>query len=160
MLCAMSPLGTCDWGRNSPTPSSMTCSSPRQSPSLLTGSLRLVTLLSVATMRPLRLPLPLPRSLRFPSLPESLVAFRISLAWAAESMTHAPGRCEPGVVRFRLFEGSVRLSQLSRIPPDVFAPLSDPGPAPLRLACASRRKRLTVRSAVLSPLAQTGRPRR
>ena len=97
----MSPLETCDWGRNSPTPGSMTCSSLRQSPSLLTGSLRLVTLLSVATMRPLRLPPPLPRSLRFPSLPESFVASRVSLARTAESTAQAPGRCEPGVVHFR-----------------------------------------------------------
>ena len=119
-----------------------------------------VRLLSIATMRPLRLPPPLPRSLRFPSLPESFAASRHSLTQAAGSMAQVPGRCEPGVVPFRRFEGSVRLSQLSRIPPCVFAPFSDPGPAPLHLACASRRKRLTVYSVVLPPLAQTGRPRR
>ena len=83
---------TFDWGSVSPTSRPMVPSSPRQSPSLLSGSLRLVTLISNATMRPLRLPLPLPRSLRFPSLAESFAAFRVSLARATESMAPAPGR--------------------------------------------------------------------
>lgn len=111
-------------------------------------------------MRLLRLPPPFPRSLRFPSLAESFAASRYSLARTAESTAPAPGRCKPGVVLVRFFEGSVRLSQLSRIPPCASAPLSDPGPASMHVACAPRRMRLTVCIAVLSPLTQTGRPRR
>ncbi len=111
-------------------------------------------------MRRLRLPYPLLRSLRFPSLTESLAPSRYSLARAAESTAPAPGRCEPGVVLVRLFEGSVRLSQLSRIPPCASAPLSDPGPVSLHLACAPPRMRLIACSAMLSPLTRAGRPGR
>ena len=120
-----------NWGRSSPTSLPTDAPSPRWSPSLLPGSLRLVRLLSIATMRPLRLPLPLPRSLRFPSLAESFPALRVALARAAESTAPAPGRWSAGVVQIRRFrEGSGRCSQLSRIPPCAFAPLSDSGRPP------------------------------
>ena len=112
-------------------------------------------------MRLLRLPLPLPRSLRFPSLAESFVASQFSLAKGPESTTSAPGRWYAGIVPVRIiFEGSVRLSQLFRIPPCVLAPLSDPGPAPMHLACVPFRWRLILCMAVLSPLVQTGGPER
>jgi len=138
----------------------MTCSSPRRSPSLLVGSLRLVRLLSIATMRPLMRPPPLPRSLRFPSLAESFAFPRASLATAARNAALAPGRWYTGVVPIRLsVEGSVRLSQLRRMPSCAFAPLSDPGPASAHLACIPRRGRLTSCTAVLSPRRVIGRTR-
>jgi hypothetical protein len=138
----------------------MDAPSPRWSPLLLPGSLRLVTRLSNAIMRPLRLPLS-PHSLRFPSRAGSLVASRDLLARAAGSATQAPGRWLASVVQTWLFlESTWRLSQLSRIPPDASAPLLDPGPASLHLACAHSRGRLTMCSSVLSPHSRSGRPRR
>ena len=111
-------------------------------------------------MSPLRLPPPLPCSLRFPSLAESLTASPTSLTRALESVTLVPGRCDAGVVLLRQFEGSGWRSQLPRIPPYAFATFSDPGPASMHVACAPCRVRLIMCLAVLSPLARSGRPRR
>jgi hypothetical protein len=111
-------------------------------------------------MRPLRLPPPLPRSLRFPSLAESFAFPRASLATAARNAALTPGRWSSGVVPIRLsVEGSVRRFQLSRMPPCAFAPLSDPGPASVHLACVPLAGRLTSCTAVLSPRRVIGRTR-
>ena len=120
----------------------------------------MVRLLSIATMRPLRLPHRSTRSLRFPSQTGSLVAFRVSLAGAAENPTLAPGRWLTGVVLIRYFEGAVWRSQLFRKPPCASAPLSDPGPVSTPLACVPFGVRLTVGVSILSPLAKAGRPGR
>jgi hypothetical protein len=90
---------------------------PPQTLSLLPGSLRLVRLLSIATMRPLRLPPSLPRSLRFPSLAES---FALPRAFARRGREERGpdartlvNRCRPNpVVCRRIGAGS----QLSRVP--------------------------------------------
>lgn len=87
-------------------------------------------------MRQLRRPPPLSRPLRFPSLTGSLTASRTSLAPASGSAADAPGRCLAGVVLVRhSSEGAVRPSQLPRIPQCAFAPLSDPDPVSVHLAC-------------------------
>ena len=120
----------------------------------------LVHLFSAATMRQLRLPHRETHPLRFPSRSGSLVVFRLSLTRASENPTPAPGRCNTGVVQFRSLEGAVWRSQLFRKPPYAFAPLSDPGPVPMPVACVPSGSRLTMGMAMLSPLAKTGRPGR
>jgi hypothetical protein len=110
-------------------------------------------------MRPLRLPHRSTRSLRFPSQTGSLVAFRVSLAGAAENPALAPGRWFTGVVLIRCFEGAVWRSQLFRKPPCASAPLSDPGPVSTPVACVPFGVRLTVGVSMLSPLAKNRKTR-
>ena len=99
----------------------------RQPPSLLTGSLGTVRLLSSATMRPLRLPLPFsPGSLLSPG--DTLRCPVLSLARHTGSIAARQGVVMPVSPKVWLFsEGERRISQVPREPLRPFALLSDPG---------------------------------
>ena len=99
----------------------------RQPPWLLPGFLGMVRLLSIATMRLLRLPLSFS--------PNSLLSFRDTLLSPAFSLAQNTGSLSArrGVVRpvspccWLFSEGERRISQVSRKPLRPFALLSDPG---------------------------------
>jgi hypothetical protein len=99
----------------------------RRPPSLLTGSLGMVRLLSNATMRPLRLPLPISLG-SWLSPGNTLLCPALSLAQHTGSLTARQGVDVPVSPLVWLFsEGERRISQVPREPLRPFALLSDPG---------------------------------
>ena len=102
---------------------------PRHPPWLLTGSLGMVTLLSIATMEMLRLPLPFSRAFALRSASDTPELLSLSWRSRAESSPAASDLGQPvrSVIRPLFLRGDGRLSQLPWRPRYRFALLSDPG---------------------------------
>lgn len=99
----------------------------RHLPSLLTGSLGLVSPLSCATMVMLRLPLSFSCAFAFRFALDTSVNFLFSLT-GSRKFAADPGSCSTGLIPSGLcFRGDRRLSQLPRRPRRCSALLFDPG---------------------------------